>query len=407
LDTILTLLDEEKSATRSARSTRGFLLAFLVPCVVGALLAGFSLAVLTSNNEQVGPVEAARIQHEQGGLYGSALYYRPYPYKLELYRLNRPDVAVVGSSRAMPFLRDGFAASEISLGGAVNEIAEGERLIPEMLAIHKPKLVIFTLDYWWFNEVRVAEAGEISTGTETSFTLKDLIAPYQWIIHGDAGFGALVQTILKRPEGEPRLGAWATQNGSGFDAYGAEHYGAILTGVRKHPDKVFKTTLKRLRNAKADSKMAASGAFSEAAWSSLLEIAAALKGEGVEVRFVLPPVAGPVLKAMREGKGTGLLDTLHERLAGSGLGFYDFTDGPSFGSQDCEFVDGLHGGFVAYFRMLRTMAPDLESVPSLRGLVRPVGELDGLIAANSGRATLRDAAWSGSEVDFLGLGCQK
>jgi hypothetical protein len=67
----------------------------------------------------------------------------------------------------------------------------------------------------------------------------------------------------------------------------------------------------------------------------------------------------------------------------------------------------LHGGFVACFRMLRAMAPDLESVPSLRGLVRPVGELDGLIAANSGRTTLRDAAWSGSEVDFLGLGCQK
>jgi hypothetical protein len=67
----------------------------------------------------------------------------------------------------------------------------------------------------------------------------------------------------------------------------------------------------------------------------------------------------------------------------------------------------LHGGFVACFRLLRAMAPGLESMPSLRGLVRPVGELDGLIAGNSGRATLRDAAWSGSEVDYLGLGCQK
>jgi hypothetical protein len=65
----------------------------------------------------------------------------------------------------------------------------------------------------------------------------------------------------------------------------------------------------------------------------------------------------------------------------------------------------LDGGFVAC--MVRAMAPDLGSMPSLRGPVRPVGERGGLIAANSGRATLWDAAWSGCEVDYLALGCQK
>jgi hypothetical protein len=174
MNTTLSRLDADKSATQRAPSQCGFLLAFVAPCVIGALLAGFSFAVLTSNNEQVGPVEAARIQHQQGGLYGSALRYRPYPYKLELYRLSQPDVAIVGSSRAMPFLRDGFSAPEISLGGAVNEIAEGERLIPEMLALHKPRLVIFTLDYWWFNEARIAEPTEFSASSDTGVSLRDL-----------------------------------------------------------------------------------------------------------------------------------------------------------------------------------------------------------------------------------------
>jgi len=407
MDTTLTQLEEESSAAQRKSSPRGFLFGFLVPCIVGGLLVAFSLGVLYSNNEQVGPVEAARIQHEQGGLYGSALYYRPYPYKLELYRLAKPDVAVVGSSRAMPFLQDGFAASEITLGGAVNEIAEGERLIPDMLAIHKPKLVIFTLDYWWFNEARVAEASAFSISGDTGFSLKDLVAPYEWIIDGDAKFGALAKTMLHRPDGEPRLGAFANQNDSGFDAHGAQHYGDILTGARKHPDKGFATTLRRLKNAKADSETAASGEFSETAWTSLQHIAATLKAEGVEGAWDSDEIAGAVLNAMREGKGTSLLDKLRERLSGGGFAFYDFSDGASVGSPDCEFVDGLHGGFVTYIRMLRAMAPDLESVPSLKGLVRPVGELDRMIAANSGRATLRDAAWSSAEVDYLGLGCQK
>jgi hypothetical protein len=165
--------------------------------------------------------------------------------------------------------------------------------------------------------------------------------------------------------------------------------------------------LKRLKNGKADSKTAASGQFSEAAWESLQHIAATLRSEGVEVRFVMPPIAGAVLRAMRAGGGTSLLETLRDRLSSGDYAFYDFTDGTALGSPDCEFVDGLHGGFVTYLRMLRTMAPDLESVPSLRGLVQPVAELDRLIATNSGRATLRDQAWSGTEIDFLGLGCRK
>ena len=59
MDITLNGLDEEKSAAQRGATVRGFLLAFLVPCLIGALLVGFSLAVLYGNNEQVGPIEAA------------------------------------------------------------------------------------------------------------------------------------------------------------------------------------------------------------------------------------------------------------------------------------------------------------------------------------------------------------
>jgi hypothetical protein len=143
---------------------------------------------------------------------------------------------------------------------------EGERLIPDMLALHKPKRITFALDCWWFNQAR-----------------------------------------------------------------------AILAGARKPLDRQFKYTFERLKNGKA----------------------------------------------------------------------YNFQDGTALGSPDCALADGRHGGFVTYIRMPRTMAPDLDSVPSLRGRVRPLADLDRLIATNSGRATLGDEAWSGPEVDFLGLGCRK
>jgi hypothetical protein len=390
---------------KKARSLRGYFVGFALPSLLTACLAGFSLAVLYSNGEEIGPREAARIQHASGGLYGSALFYRPYPYKLELYRLTQPDVAIVGSSRALPFLQAGFSAPVVSLGGAVNEIADAERLIPEMLASHKPRLIIFTLDYWWFNAARVAEAPEVSTESATRFTLLDLVAPYQWLWEGDVRLGRLLQTMIA-PD-PTRIGVWANQSSAGFDVHGARHYGAVLSGGLRSDDVRFKRTLKRLRKASADSKMAASAEFSGIAWASLERVAAILHANGVEVRFVLPPIAGTVLQELRQTSGTGLLDELRARLTLAGYLFYDFTDPSLLGATDCEFVDGFHAGFVTYLRMLRQMAQDFERSETLRGIVKPAPDLDALVSENAGRATLRDEAWSGAEVDFLDLGCKK
>jgi hypothetical protein len=393
--------------TRKAATGR-YIIAFALPCLIAALLAGFSFAVLTGTREQVGPIAAARIIHEAGGgLYGSALTYRPYPYKLALYTLAKPDVALVGSSRALAFLPDGFNGSMITLGGAVNEIAEGERLIPDMLAAHKPKLVIFTLDYWWFNPVRVAEASPFSTSDDIAFSLENLSAPYEWLIDGDVKPKALIGAALRRGDGLPRIGAWASFNSSGFDEHGTRHYGGVLSGTIKHDDVKFKSTLRRVKKARPDSKGAAHGPFSEQAWASLVNIAAMLQQAGVPYRFVLPPFAPPLYQAMQDGDGPTLMAQVHERLAAAGYPFADFSDPASIGSDACEFVDGFHGGFVTYLRITRALAPGLEADPATRGLVRPVADLDALIAGNAGRATLHSEAWSGPEVDFLKLGCKK
>jgi len=395
--------DQARVTTRSG--SRWFILGFILPCIVAVLLVGFSIAVLISNRELVGPVEAANIQHAAGaGLYGSSLVYRPYPYKLELYRLAKPDVAIVGSSRAMQFMAGGFNAGITNLGGAINEMADGERLIADMLALHHPKLVLITLDYWWFNPARVADTSEVSTEADIKLSLDDLIAPYRWMFEGESTFSRTLRSLGETSE-TPRIGVIATQRDGGFDADGTYHYGAMLTGQVKHPDRKFKSTLKRLKNGSKSSKFATNADFSDQAWQSLQHVDRMLRDAGVEVRYILPPVASVPYGKMEEF-GLELVTALHDHLAQAGTKFYDFTDAASIGSPDCEFIDGIHGGQVSYFRILRTMAPDLEADPATRGLVKPVADLDAVIAANSGRATLRTEPGR-PEIDFLGLGCNK
>lgn len=384
-----------------------FLASLGVVFLIFAVFCGLSVAVLIANLENVSPVEAARMQFKSGGLYGSALVYRPYPYKLELYRLEKPDVAIVGSSRAMGFVNEGFAASMTNLGGAVNEVLEAEKLIPDMLAVHHPKLLLLTLDFWWFNAARYDDVPPESQSEDVTFTLRDILSPAKWLWGGEIKLSVLFKTMFSASGAQPLIGLDANQTHSGFDRNGTRFYGAMLTGTQESGDHGFRRTLARLKDTDADSKFSMTAPFSEPVWLSLMRVARMARDAGVEVRFIVPPLAGPVFAALRSKAPRSILDELHDHLARSGFKYYDFSDPATIDASDCEFVDGFHGGFVAYLRILRQVSQDMEDRPDLRALIQPDSVLKDLIDKNVGRATLRGNPWVGQETDYLGLGCPK
>src|SRR5262249_51226530 len=77
--------------------------------------------------------------------------------------------------------------------------------------------------------------------------------------------------------------------------------------------------------------------------------------------LLIPPVAGEVADAMQKSGRYGILRDMHERLASLGHPFFDFHDPRSFGSSDCEFVDGMHGGEVTALRMLSIMTSNART----------------------------------------------
>jgi hypothetical protein len=407
IDRKIDLAAIETAPAIGGRSLRRFLAGMGAVCALAAILCGLSVAVLRTNLEHVSPVEAARMQFKSGGLYGSALVYRPYPYKLELYRLEQPAVAIVGSSRAMGFVSDGFAAPMTNLGGAVNEIVEAEQLIPDMLRAYHPRLLLFTLDFWWFNRQRYDADAAISRSSEISFSLGDILSPAEWLFKGEVKPSGLLKTMFSRSPDQPLIGVEANQNHAGFDRNGTRFYGASLTGEAKFDDPRFKRTLARLKSAKSDSKLGMTQPFSEEAWSELMRLARMAQDAGVDIRFIVPPLAGPVMARIHSLAPRTLIDDLHDHLARSGVTFYDFSDPASLDAPDCEFVDGFHGGFVVYLRILRKVAQGLESRPDLRALIQPDAVLANLIDQNQGRATLHGQKWAGKEIDYLKLGCPK
>ncbi|MDY0873135.1 hypothetical protein [Dongia rigui] len=380
---------------------------FFSPMLVVVVIVGALYAFLWRTLETIGPVTAARLQDKTGDLYGAALFYRPFAYKLERYRLTSPDILLVGSSRVMQFAGEVFNVPVLNSGGASNTLDQTVGFIRAALAVHKPKAILIGLDFWWFNPSRdddIDATGDMSDDVDLS--LSQLFAPLQWVSEGSLRAGSFFEALLPVKDLAPGIGAFAKFGGRGWDVYGRYDYGTLLDGGMQSDDRHFKRTLKRLQSAKISSKLNVRVSPSAEKIDELRQLLAELDGQSIEVVLFLPPLAGSVLQAIEQDPESRLIPLWRDAMANLGARVFDFTDPQALGSNDCEFVDGFHGGAVTYMRILDAIADYGDTILS-RAIDRDM--VAGLIATNAGHARVNELLPGDAppEIDFLDLGCPK
>ena len=74
---------------------------------------------------------------------------------------------------------------------------------------------------------------------------------------------------------------------------------------------------------------------------------------GIKTVFILAPVAPiKLLELAKSPERHGYIDEIRQAFFHKLTNYYDMLDPRKFGSGDCEFEDGNHGGEVTYLRML-------------------------------------------------------
>lgn len=392
------------TAPRTRRRYAVHNMAFALTCALLLAIMGMSYLFLTRTGDTIRPSLAAERQEQEDVKFGSALFFRPVPYKLALYRLRKPDVAIVGSSRAIEFVRRGFTTSMVNLG-SMRDLAQIRSLLQSMFAVHKPKLIILTIDFWWFNAARTEETVDLQPDTEGQLSIPQLLEPFGWIAGGKIGIGDFIEGALSPGFAPKGIGVGAIYDGSGYDRDGAYDYGGDLRGRRPHNDVHFVRTLRRIAETHSHNKFNVRTPLDQRQWQSLADIVGMIEEQGSELILVTPPVASTVVAALATGGKPILLEEMNARLAAIGHPVFDFHDPTALGSPECEFIDGFHGGRVTYLRMLSAVAASGKT--GLGGYV-DIAEINRLIAANAGRALLQEDLRPGeAEVDFLDLGCDK
>lgn len=386
---------------KNAPNYRRYALIFAVPLLIAGAMLGLSYLILSRAGETIDPITAAQMQQSADIRYSSGLFYRPRPYKIERAKLAKADVILLGSSRAMQFVKDPWKVSAINAGGTMRDLESGEIFVNAVLSTYRPKQIVISLDWWWFSTTRRPD-NPADASPLTPLTLHEFTQPAVWLWDGTMSPSEFGKLLFAPGELSHDIGAPALFKDAGWDPFGHYDYGVGLTQPSGGSDVGFRATLDDIARTSKRNDRAPWHPFSEPSWQRLEALVKQLQEQDVETILLLPPVAPQVYDWLASQPEPNLVNELRRRLATLPALTFDFHDPRSVGTDGCEFVDGIHGGEVTYLRVLDAIAADPSS--HLDDAVdRPM--IQRLIAENVGRATVRRDGRM--EADFNGLGCQK
>lgn len=329
------------------------------------------------------PTLAASLQETQGGLYGPASDDGTFAYKLERYRLARPDILVTGSRRLSALPGEAFATTVYNAAGAASSLDQLTTFIRAAVAVHPPKSILIGLDFWWFSSDAPPAPPPVVDAQDFS---AHLIDPPLWLLTGKVSPGAWFDGLLPANGRVRGIGALAMLNGQGWDAYGrydGPEPGGEPAGLRD-----------------------VHGAPSPAALQRLTDLIAELNRKSIEVVLMVPPMAASLRAVLAKDAENRLVPLWRDAIGPLGQGVFDFNDAVVLGASDCEFVDDISAGEVIYIRALDAIAEIGGTILS-QSIDRDL--VASLIASNAGHTRLVELLSSDAppEAPFRNSDCNK
>ncbi len=392
-------------------SFRRYALIFIFALVILGIPCLISLVFLFRSDEISPYSTIIKEQLARNGVYGSAYNGNDLKYKVELVRQVKPEIVVIGSSRAMNVRGLVFTKPFVNCGGVSSNLLESETFVTEMLKAHVPKVAIYFIDYWWFNPASEQTTNRY-TIDETALTFTKLFPPLEWIETNKLPWPLFRDMVLRGRYQNAytsfeNMGVFAIRDSSGFRTDGSYFNVRSLVqsaGIVGY----YWEDIKQIKTGKSERANLGLGDFvNEDYVRWFLRILTRLKDKGVEVIVVLPPVAPLYLKTIQSYTKEPFVAPLVRRLEKDVSPLYDFTNFESGGVSDCEHLDGYHIGDTASLRLLKAI---LRRNPD--SVLRPYideKKVDYYISRFAGHVIILDQPekYKMREYDFLGLGCRK
>jgi hypothetical protein len=367
----------------------------------------FNYIFLVNSQEFVSADNIVKIQSKNGALYSPIIHNIYYPYKLSLFKQVKPGVVAMGSSRVWQIRGSYFTVPFVNLGGAIGSLKGGEQLLKEMVASHKPEVVIMGLDPWWFCSAGEIDSPEHYDRTGEEFRVDMVFLPCDWLLKGTVSLPYYCQVLLgKNPRAYPTIGVRAGTLFEGFYKDGSFYNFGIITGLYSSPgNRRFVHFFDEIRKGKFPFRYYKE--INKDRWKDFVSLIQFAQKEKIHLITFLTPLPSQIIDVMiKMTDNYAYINELRLKLLEVNERYYDFYDPRNFGSSDCEFIDGVHGGEITYLRILQEIGQDLASGLS------PYLNLDKIVTCIDqyrGKAMVPPPFYKQpyTEGDFLDLGCKK
>ena len=372
-----------------------------------------SLLFIMNSGEMLSSKEVVDIQVEKKNelcLFSSAFHDSGDAYYKALFTKVKPKIVSIGSSRVMQFRSAFFDKSFITIG-TMSNLEKGMYFINNVIKQSPPDIVIIGLDVWWFNENYISPNVDVAIDPSSydinhrklSYSTKEIISVYEWVRSKQITLNEFFNAVIGRHSYSSGIGVRAMIHRSGFGPDGSQYYTHIVTGDHRSSDSLFRNSKVRIEEGRDNYQY---GKIAHNKHINLLKkILSTLHSKDIETIIFFPPFAEAVNNAMDMiGEKYQYIDDLKAKLKELGIHYYDFTNARLLGSDDCEFIDGFHGGDLTYAKILKYI---YDKEPSIREYIN-ISYLERVISNYNGIAFIPDArVTSLPEIDFLKLGCNK
>jgi hypothetical protein len=398
---------------------RSFKKYWLTAFISGVLISFpflLNLMFLYQARELTSLQDVVLLQQRKQALYGPAFLESTWTYKLALASVLKPEILVLGSSRANWLRGDVFTATFLNAGTAVHSLIEVRLFLESLFKIHRPRIVIFALDDYWFNPgYQHPQNGPGHPYDASTVTRYKLLSPFLWLVQRKISLPEYFRIMLGRGErnnlaGYDDMGVIAMVKSCGYRPDGSFAQCGLVEGkMADVADTHFQITKKQFVNENGDFV----GAHIDIGrFRYFIDTLDWCLKRGVHCVVFLTPMSPALNDIMRANPANyqysnELNDKLRSYAELNRIEYYDFRDARSIGSNDCEYADGFHVGEVGYYRLIRQLLkinPNSVLIPFI-----DIAKLDGIVEHFSGHVMFigNDQEQRVHEEDFLDSGCSK
>ena len=401
-----------KRALPNKPQYKSFFIIYGLCVLIPIFLLSCSLLFLWRSAEFTSYQDIIKYQVKNNAIYGPGTIVDYFEYKLKLVKELHPETLVLGTSRALGFQGKYFKSSFANAGLAMRSLEEGKLFVQEMLRFHTPKRIIFTLDFWWFNEAVPLPSITYKKFNKRLISSDKILLPFQLLYYKKLSHVQYIKVFALGFRKNPltyyeNIGIMGIISSNGIRPDGSMLYSEFALGGREDLDPHFSHTADMIAKNTGNYEKG-SHIFTERL-ALFQEIINLCREHHIKIYALLPPIAPEVFNIM-ESKSDNYqyVNELREQLHNLNIPIFDFHDARQIPANHCEFIDGYHSGDVTYLKMLMSMTNqespnELEKVVKRNKALKTIALFDGQVIDRTETSYFPNQ----NEKDFLRLGCKK